>query len=1062
MSGFHFPIARVLRIPTVLLPLALAIVASSPLAAQAPAASPPEVDPFSELDEPASDEALAPEAPSLNRKPVAPRRIRFETGKFFAAWGTDAAEFDYDASGKVDCGDLALAAKGVQGLANSPARQGGVVPTGDAKAIRASGRSGPPSTIVHAWGTDAAAFDFDGDGTVGCSDVPGFITGGLKPRKSGPPSAEAPPVDDRSPSSPSNPTSSDKIPMTDPSTSGGAQDSDADAPAKVSPSKARRAIDGGGGRGGSGARGGGGGGGSGSASRAGGTDETGPVTTPGTSGNSGDQSGDQSGGTNGAGSGSGTGSGSGGGTDAGSGGGSDSGVGGGTGGGAGRGNGGRAGRGNGGGSGGRGGRGTGAGAGSGTGAGTGAGTGSGTGTGTGSGGGIIIGGGTGGTGGGSTDDDVRAGSGETLVRYEAGTPGQPDESRFSWVVTGVREKGTFVDGTPWITVQPGAMLVDLSPKSQRKRMTVGLEVWISGSAKNPRARLYVNPATGELVHNSKTNFDGREVRYRLPSQAEVDESFDLAANIGIVPAGERKIRPVPLVPGDVIVTADSDWVEQDNRRWGDNGGACPHTGPGRRTGIKRFGVLTVLREAPQQPSFRPPMQWIPGEEADRPAPIPLSRLRGDESALLHSTPTYRENPDVLLTGPTFRDGGGIAYQSSHALFALTTDLSRGSNVTYGGNLSKTVLGPALIQATNTSLPSDRRQRIRNRLIQYGIDCHGSLMSLVKTGAGAGQRAAEIKAWIFLAGWWLDERSMQNPYQAIRDRYPGSALAARTDSEIGNAFFHDDTVCRQVVGGIGLGANYIQAWGPGQTNRVQSASEVGSTKLNGYADVEGRFARLEFTGVELGGDDHARRPHNYYGMYVVVESGPGAGPTIYKVLRAGGRAHFADFIELDRPWQHGVPDGSSTVRMFPFRNGDVLPGDRSDVGRWYFSRESQRDKLGNDDLSPTNDGYAAVSAKSFIIPHAALKRLADTTGNRDYIRGSTWNWLSEVIGGSGTALSGERYGTCPDSDRILNLFWDRPDYLGGPAMPVIKQWIGFEDRPGGYGYRDLSRLPGARR
>jgi hypothetical protein len=30
------------------------------------------------------------------------------------------------------------------------------------------------------------------------------------------------------------------------------------------------------------------------------------------------------------------------------------------------------------------------------------------------------------------------------------------------------------------------------------------------------------------------------------------------------------------------------------------------------------------------------------------------------------------------------------------------------------------------------------------------------------------------------------------------------------------------------------------------------------------------------------------------------------------------------------------------------------------------------------------------------------------------------------------------------------------------MSVIKQWIGFEDRPGGYGYRDLSRLPGARR
>ncbi len=625
------------------------------------------------------------------------------------------------------------------------------------------------------------------------------------------------------------------------------------------------------------------------------------------------------------------------------------------------------------------------------------------------------------------------------------------------MVSGVRETGTFVDGTPWITVDPGALLVDLSPRSVRKRTSGGIEVWIDGSAKNPIARRYIDPQTLAGVPVAGLVFDGRSVRLTPPTQQQVDEEYDEESNIGIVRPGQRTIEPVPLAPGDVVVTADSEWVENESRVWGSGEGAAPHASPGRRTAILRYGVLTVLREAPTQLSFRPPLQWIPGEEATRPAPIPVARIRSDERALLHNTPGMRRNPDHFLSGPTFHDGGAIAYQSSHAIFALTTDLSGGANVTYGGNLAGGILGPSLLYATNLAQPSDRRQRIRNRLIQYGIDCQGSVLSLVQSSAGAGQRAAELKPWMMLSGWWLEEPSLRNPYQAVRDRWPNTALAAGSDAEIGVLFFHDDNVCRQVIPGLG----FIQRWGPGQTHRIASASNVATTRLCDIKALNGSFGRLEVTGVQLRGDMHARRPHNFYGRYLKIESGAGAGPTLYRVTQVGGDAVFADWIEVDRPWAHGLPDTTSSVCMFPFRNGDAVPGDVADLGRWYFSREAQRSSLEHDDLSPMSDSYAKIAAVAFITPYAALKGLADRTGNPDYVRGTTWNWLAEIIGGTGTAPSGTRYGNCPDSERILNLFWDDRGYLATPDLAISKGWMGVTGVPGSFGYKDYSRLPGTR-
>lgn len=970
MSGSTFySILRVERLAASL--VAIGLLAAPPVWGDSYAADPP-----AKAAEPAqaveSEGLEGEDAPDLKptQKAAAPKPGRFDPKAFFAAWGTENAQFDHDGNGTVDCPDLEFAIRAAGG-GRAPANPAAIVLTKPAeKDGTIAARGGMPSTLVKAWGTNAANFDFDANGIVGCGDVPGFIANDLKPLAPGQKPPQAPATAPKTSTLDPSVTPPDATSGGTRSASGGAS-GDAAAPAKGRTTPATGKARGSGG-------GGGGGGGSSRASA------KAPAVPPSSSFDGG-----------------------------------GGGVGGGSGGGS-------------------------------TGGGNG-GDGSGSGVGGGS-----SGGGGGGIGGGGTP---QPGHGEVAVRYRAGAPGTPEGSEFTWVVRGVRNSGTFVDGTPWITVEPGAQLVDLAPKSVRKRTNGGVEVWISGTAKNPRARRYLDPESLTASGGIGGVFDGRTVQLRPPTQAVIDADYDVTSNIGIVPAGQRTIAPVSLVPGDVIVTADSEWIENDARGWGSGDGVAPHASPGRRTPIKRYGVLTVLREAPTGPCFRPPLQWIRGDEANRPAPIPLARVRSDERDLLHNSPGFRTNPDHLLSGPTFHDGGGIVYQSSHAIFALTTDLSGGANVTYGGNLAAGVLGPALLQATNLGQASERRERIRNRLIQYGIDCHGCLLSLVSTSAGAGQRSAELKPWIMLAGWWLEQPSMQNPYRALRERYSGTALAGLPDAEIGIRFFHDDNVCRQVAPGIDLGL--VQRWGPAHSHRVTSSSTMPSTKLCGLKQVNGQFGRLEVSGVQLAGDPHSRRPFNFFGRYLKIESGAGAGPTVYKVLQVGGRDIFADWIDVDRPWAHGMPDSTSTVVMYPFRNGDAVPGDLADVGRWYFSREGQRSSLEHDDFSPLSDGYAKISAEAFIAPYAALKGLSDRTGNRDYVSGTTWNWLAEIVGGTGTTPAGQRFGACPDSDRILNLFWDERGFLGGSEMRVLKQWMGVTGVPGSFGSKDLSRIPGFR-
>jgi hypothetical protein len=628
----------------------------------------------------------------------------------------------------------------------------------------------------------------------------------------------------------------------------------------------------------------------------------------------------------------------------------------------------------------------------------------------------------------------------------------------------VLSKGTFADGSPWVRVASGAQLIAVSPMSEVRSTSGGFLVTINGSARNPRMQVSINPQTLETYASGKQLFDGRRIFLNGPSnQAALDATFDFAANIGKPDPATGTITPVPLVAGDVVVTSRSHWVDDEIVAWGPSG-RLPNTGAHRRTAIDRIGVLTVVATAPATTSFRPPLQWKPGNENQRPAPIPVSSVIANESALLQGSSGTPASTGGLLTSPIFHDGHGVLYQSSMPQHGVSETSDPQTTLTYGGNMAVQVLRPLLFAATDASAPSASRISARNRLIQYGIDCWGAAATLGNTRAGAGQRAAEMKPWIMLAGWWLNRAEMRNPYQGVRDLYPGTAVAGLDDIELGRLLFHDDHVARQVVGGLGLGAPYHQLWGSTLANRVTSASLAPSVRLIDCETISGSFGRLELSGTVPHPAVHAKAGGNYFGCSLRIEDGAGAGSTVYRVLEVGEQeGAFAGWIKVDRPWQHGLPDSTSLVRMFPFQNGDHAPGLTADLGRWYYSTNGQNSLQAVDSLSPVANAYARISFKALLVPHAALKRLAAATGNADYLRGATWNLLAETVSGTGQPLGGgSRFGSLPDRDRITNQVWSRfpQAALRSGELAAVHAWIGHDGTSNGYGFIDRTRIPGA--
>ena len=638
------------------------------------------------------------------------------------------------------------------------------------------------------------------------------------------------------------------------------------------------------------------------------------------------------------------------------------------------------------------------------------------------------------------------------------------DSLFEWDIEGVVSSGTFVDGSPWVVVQEGAVLTAVSPARERKttthtnsRFPAPVDVWINGSAKNPLPSRYHDPNDPRpyeqiaTLGSQKYFLDGR-VCYpgnNTGTQQKVDADYD---------NDQALVLPTPLVAGDVIVTAASMWHEPSEGEAIND--FIPNSIGRWRTGIKRIGVLTVLAEAPSEPCFRPPFQWM---GSTRPDPIPLSSVRTDETDLEHNSNIPYESHHYF-SSPTYHEGEVVSNQSSAGQYGISTAPNvNTSTVTYYGNGASRYLAVLLRDATNTRNTREQRDLARNRLIQYSIDAWGCALSLIDTSSGAGHRCAEIKPWVLLAGWWLNNEPMKSLYASIRNHHTGTAVSNLSDKDIGYLMFCDDFVCRQVTDEPDFGYYIRQTWKPESEYTVTSAETVESVNLFDYVPMTGKFAKLNVSKFWIPTSNHHTKRENYYGAYLKITGGAGAGSTHYKVLTVGKNGSYPiDFLILDRPWINGTPDASSTIELFAARNGTV-DEDRSDIGRYYYSRNGKvllPENLRWDDMSFYNDIYSMIAAGAFLFPYAALKRLRDTTGDVRYVSGETWGWLSEILLGSGTSVSDytTRFGECPDEERIQHLGWDdtvSPSRhgLNQARFGMLIKWLGDDVKS------QYNRIPG---
>jgi hypothetical protein len=696
-------------------------------------------------------------------------------------------------------------------------------------------------------------------------------------------------------------------------------------------------------------------------------------------------------------------------------------------------------------------------------------------------------------------------------------PGTFYESNFSWTITNVIDNGTFVDGTPWVVVGTGAELIDLSPKSELKATTningrykvAGITAWINGSAKNPIPYAYHdiqgNNIDPELIDRpyagltgpGKFIFDGR---IALPGalltqtleayQQYTINEYDETSNIGIVNSGTGQINPVGLTYGDVIITANCYWyvqepenpdyaTEAERQEYGVYSDFIPNAPRKSRTPIKNFGVLTVLREAPSELCFRPPLQWDWDDIQSRPDPIPVSSIRTDVSALDHRTPQIQYDSDNLMTGPQYHEGDEYYYQSSNCHWCIVVDEPDMYNdaYTYTRNAVMIYYVKVLADATNLTNTEEQRQKAIRKIVQYGIDCYGAVMSKTWTSGSAGHRQAGLKPWILLTGWYLNNNDFIYIFDSLRTRYSGFTYGTFNDEQLSILNFAEDFTSMRVVGSLAdssFGSDNRQTWSPDGNYRVVSSEIVNTGYIQDFTGggnatppipIQGKFGKLNVAtfnltdnsaGFRVISTKHEQKRSSYPFSYLKITDGPGAGDTLYQVLYVHNRPGTinlpGEYLIVDRPWVNGNPTSESTVQLFFGRLGlSGIDGNTADIGRYCFSRNRNTLPGNNDwnDFSPHNDEYAWLGTQAMQVPLPALFTLVRATGITAFQAGASTGWYCyRMLGTDTNPFTGEKYSNADDSDIYTNFTFNfditHPNPNTRKNALLRQKWLGWAD------------------
>lgn len=580
---------------------------------------------------------------------------------------------------------------------------------------------------------------------------------------------------------------------------------------------------------------------------------------------------------------------------------------------------------------------------------------------------------------------------------------------------------------------------------------------------------------------------------------------------------------INVTTGDVLVVQWSNFNRDASFAWDiKRATGFPYQRIRSRSCALSYGTLFVLNAAPASTSFRPPVLWPEGQEASRPI-YPVSKITNrptQEELIPNPAPTQKVSN--FTNDPSFKTfcygmpfGGGTNYSQALPLYPASV---KGDISAYGAYYQKPLVSRL---ATLYSVDVSDAQRLENLkvVVQWGIDAFGSIKSFASTSSGAGQKPCSARPWSIIAGYFLGVTALQAPEsEMLKDNVRTTAYlnesgaGAELEDEDGESegeltvsektrnmidLYGDpftqgaegltakkrwlalqtalESQCyykvKDQVGSIldyrTLGRTHRRTFSGAGANLQQTNENTEFGLINTFKSslsFRGNFAKIQWNTVppdlnkEWAASHDGKAPTFWY-SYIKVISGPGAGDTLYRIIKSWGdfRNSKADnqpnatgygFI-LDRPWQHGQPDTTTTFEMISFIERNV--------GEIFYLIGPTRFKgMADANLSPTTT-YAPI-AENLVTPlYGWMKYIERTKGtNPDLDKGSvlTHEYVDRIIGDSPyewVSYSTDRHylGYVPWEAAVFNKFYNRPNDRAGQAalinwdtIPGIKYWHGI--------------------
>lgn len=521
----------------------------------------------------------------------------------------------------------------------------------------------------------------------------------------------------------------------------------------------------------------------------------------------------------------------------------------------------------------------------------------------------------------------------------------------------------------------------------------------------------------------RVRINGRWTKVPNPTNVSTSyNSFDL--NSFLDTKAKLSSTGIDLTFGDVLVVQWSNFDINCSYAWDiANASGYPYQRLRNRSCCYSYGTLFVLNSHPSEISFRPPVLWPEEDRTNRPI-HPISAINGalPLSSELVSNPWTRNVVPNFANDSSFRTfcygfpfGNGTTYSQSMPLYSASTD----AKISAYGAYFQAPLIIRLQTLYSNDIANTQKMEALKSIVQWGIDAYGSIKSYACTSSGAGQRPCTARPWSIIAGYYLNQPAMRSPETTmISDTVRSNGFlnnrGAPVEDEDGNPETENQPSDKMVMiygnpnasltakkrwhslqialeamcyykvadepGNVldyrTLGRTHRRTFSGAGANLQETSEATKYSLLHVYRDsstFNGVFAKIQWDTVppDLNKNwaaSHDGKSSTFWYSYIKVISGPGAGDTLYRIIKPWGDFRNAKpnnqlnatgygFI-LDRPWQNGQPDQTSVF--------ELITCIQSNVGEtFYLIGPTRFSGMADANLSPTSP-YAGI-CEALVVP-----------------------------------------------------------------------------------------------